>query len=70
MEAFRDAVHQAGCVPEFFNTDQGCQFTSETWTGMRQSAGVRVSMDGNGRWIYNLFIESLLHRVNHEGVYL
>ena len=70
MEAFEEAVHHAGCVPEIFNTDQGCQFTSEAWTGMLESAGVRVSMDGKGRWMDNVFIERLWRSVKHEGVYL
>lgn len=70
VEAFREAVHRAGRVPAIFNTDQGSQFTSEDWTGMLESAGVRVSMDGKGRWLDNVFIERLWRSVKHEGVYL
>jgi putative transposase len=70
MEAFREAVNRAGRVPAIFNTDQGSQFTSEAWTGMLESAGVRVSMDGKGRWLDNVFIERLWRSVKHEGVYL
>jgi len=70
MEAFGEAVARAGCVPEIFNTDQGSQFTSEDWTGMLEMAGVRVSRDGKGRWIDNVFIERLWRSVKHEGVYL
>jgi putative transposase len=70
MEAFREAVNRAGRVPAIFNTDQGSQFTSEAWTGMLESEGVRVSMDGKGRWLDNVFIERLWRSVKHEGVYL
>ena len=45
--------------PEIFNTDQGSQFTSETFTGRLLEAGVQVSMDGRGRWMHNHFIEQL-----------
>ena len=70
MEAFREAVNRAGRVPAIFNTDQGSQFTSEAWTGMLESEGVRVSMDGKGRWLDNVFTERLWRSVKHEGVYL
>src|SRR6185503_7518328 len=43
--------------PEIFNTDQGSQFTSGEFTGMLAAAGIRISMDGRGRWIDNVFIE-------------
>jgi putative transposase len=45
--------------PEVFNTDQGAQFTSEEWIEVLKAAGVRISMDGKGRWIDNVFIERL-----------
>jgi putative transposase len=70
VESFREAVKRAGHVPAIFNTDQGSQFTSEAWTGMLEPAGVRVSMDGKGRWLDNGFIERLWRSVKHEGVYL
>ncbi len=70
VEAFKEAVNRAGRVPSIFKTDQGSQFTSEAWTGMLESAGVRVSMDGKGRWLDNAFIESLWRSVKREGVYL
>lgn len=57
-------------TPEIFNTDQGAQFTSETFTGMLRQAGVVISMDGKGRWINNVFVEQLWRRVKYEDVYL
>ncbi len=51
LEAFRDAVRMAGRVPAIFNTDQGCQFTSRAWRECLESHGVRLSMDGKGRWV-------------------
>ena len=45
--------------PEIFNTDQGSQFTSPRFTSVLQAAGVRISMDGRGRWMDNVFIERL-----------
>lgn len=60
----------AGCVPEIFNTDQGCQFTSEEWTSKLKSWGVQISMDGRGRWMDNVFIERLWRSIKHEEIYL
>ena len=45
--------------PEIFNSDQGAQFTSEAFTQMLQEQGVRVSMDGKGRYLDNIFVERL-----------
>ncbi|GGI97399.1 hypothetical protein GCM10011320_00010 [Neoroseomonas lacus] len=56
--------------PEIFNTDQGSQFTSPRFTGVLQAAGVRISMDGRGRWMDNVFIERLWRSPKHECVYL
>ena len=56
--------------PEIFNTDQGAQFTSETFTGMLEGHGVRVSMDGRGRCYDNIFVERLWRTVKYEEVYL
>lgn len=59
-----------GCVPEIFNTDQGCQFTSAEWTGRLTELGVKISMDGRGRWMDNVFIERLWRSVKYEEIYL
>ena len=48
--------------PEIFNTDQGSQFTAQAFTGCLEAAGVRVSMDGRGRGLDNVFIERLCAR--------
>ena len=56
--------------PEIFNTDQGSQFTSRAFTGCLEAAGVRVSLDGRGRWMDNVFIERLWRSLKYEAVYL
>jgi putative transposase len=56
--------------PEIFNTDQGSQFTSAAFTGTLEAAGIRISMDGRGRWMDNVFIERLWRSLKHEEVYL
>ena len=56
--------------PGIFNTDQGSQFTSEEFTGRLLKAGVRISMDGRGRALDNVFIERLWRSVKYEDIYL
>jgi putative transposase len=56
--------------PEVFNTDQGVQFTAAAWTGRLESAGVKVSMDGKGRCLDNVFVERLWRTVKYEDIYL
>jgi putative transposase len=56
--------------PEIFNTDQGSQFTSPRFTGILTGAGIRVSMDGRGRWMDNVFIERLWRSLKYECVYI
>ena len=70
LRALEEAIANAGRVPEIFNTDQGCQFTSEEWTGRLNQLGVTISMDGRGRWMDNVFIERLWRSVKYEEVYL
>ena len=57
-------------APEIFNTDQGSQFTAEDFTQPLLAKGVRVSMDGKGRWIDNVFVERLWRSVKYEDIYL
>lgn len=57
-------------APEIFNTDQGSQFTSEVFTSLLTEKGVRISMDGKGRAIDNIFIERLWRSLKYEHVYL
>jgi putative transposase len=56
--------------PEVFNTDQGAQFTSDAFTQTLQERGIRVSMDGKGRYLDNIFVERLWRSVKYEEVYL
>jgi hypothetical protein len=56
--------------PDIFNTDQGSQFTGATFTGALIEAGVRISMDGRGRWMDNVFIERVWRSLKYEDVYL
>ncbi len=67
-EALEDALRQD--TPEVFNTDQGAQFTSEAFTGLLKEHGVRISMDGKGRCMDNIFVERLWRSVKYEEVYL
>ncbi len=56
--------------PDIFNTDQGCQFTSDAFTGVLISHDIAISMDGRGRALDNIFVERLWRSVKHEDVYL
>ena len=56
--------------PEIFNTDQGAQFTSESFTGRLEASGIAVSMDGRGRAMDNIFVERLWRTVKYEEVYV
>ncbi len=69
LDALQEALGRFG-RPEIFNTDQGSQFTSAAFTGALASAGVRISMDGRGRWMDNVFIERLWRSLKHEDIYL
>jgi putative transposase len=69
LDAVREAITQYGC-PEIFNTDQGCQFTSQEFTGLLQAHGIQISMDGTGCWRDNVFVERLWRTVKYEEVYV
>ncbi len=56
--------------PGIFNTDQGSQFTSDEFTQILASKGIRISMDGRGRALDNVFIERLWRSVKYEDIYL
>ncbi len=58
IEALNEAMARFG-RPAIFNTDQGSQFTSPRFTEVLAEAGIRISMDGRGRWLDNVFIERL-----------
>ena len=68
-EALAEALKNFG-APEIFNTDQGSQFTSEAFTGILSAHGIKISMDGKGRWMDNVFIERLWKSVKYEEIYL
>jgi putative transposase len=68
IEALQEALQRHG-PPNIFNTDQGAQFTSEAFTTVLRERQVRISMDGKGRCIDNIFIERLWRSVKHEHVY-
>ena len=69
VEALEEAIAKYG-RPEIFNTDQGSQFTSAEFTGVLKANGIRISMDGKGRWVDNVFVERLWRSVKYEHVYL
>ena len=69
VDALEDALRRFG-KPRIFNTDQGSQFTGAAFTGVLIGAGVRISMDGRGRWMDNVFIERLWRSLKYECVYL
>jgi putative transposase len=68
-QALEEALGRYG-VPEIMNTDQGSQFTSEGFTSLLHARGVKISMDGRGRWMDNVFVERLWRSVKYEEVYL
>ncbi len=68
IKALQDALKVA--TPGTFNTDQGSQFTSDAFTGILIKAGVKISMDGRGRALDNIFVERLWRSVKYERVYL
>jgi putative transposase len=57
-------------APAIFNSDQGCQFTADTFTAVLKDHGISISMDGRGRALDNIFVERLWRSVKHEDVYL
>ncbi|WP_156785543.1 IS3 family transposase [Sulfitobacter sp. EE-36] len=69
VDALNEAIHKFG-PPEIMNTDQGSQFTSFAWTDRLRRSGVRISMDGRGRFLDNIFVERLWRSLKYECVYL
>ena len=69
IEALKEALMKFG-PPAIFNTDQGSQFTDATFTGLLLGRGIKVSMDGKGRFMDNIFVERLWRSVKYEEVYL
>jgi len=56
--------------PEILNSDQGCQFTSDTWTKRLELDGIKISMDGKGRWADNIIIERFWRSIKYEVIFL
>ncbi len=69
IDALHEAIAKYG-TPDIFNTDQGSQFTSEDFTGALKASDIKISMDGKGRWMDNVFIERLWRSLKYEEVYL
>lgn len=69
IEALKEALFKYG-APEIFNTDQGCQFTSEAFTSILKTWNIKISMDGKGRFRDNIFIERLWRTLKYERIYL
>jgi putative transposase len=69
VEALQEAILKHG-PPEVFNTDQGSQFTAEEFTDVLRHHGVKISMDGKGRFVDNIFVERLWRSLKYEEVYI
>jgi putative transposase len=69
VEALNEALAKYG-KPEIMNTDQGSQFTGAAWITTLTEADVKISMDGRGRYLDNIFIERLWRSLKQEAVYL
>ena len=69
IAAVEEAIARYG-RPEIFNTDQGAQFTSAAFTGLLYQHGIAISMDGQGCWRDNIFVERLWRTIKYEEVYL
>ncbi|WP_406707721.1 IS3 family transposase [Tritonibacter mobilis] len=69
VEALKEAMAKHG-PPEIMNTDQGSQFTGSAWITTLTEVGVRISMDGRGRYLDNIFIERLWRSLKQEAIYL
>jgi len=69
VEALQEALERYG-RPEIFNTDQGSQFTAEDFTSVLLERDIKISMDGRGRCLDNVFVERLWRSLKYEEVYL
>jgi putative transposase len=69
IEALQEALDRFGC-PCIFNSDQGSQFTSNAFTESLKERGIRISMDGKGRYLDNIFIERLWRSIKYELIYI
>ncbi|TWU31309.1 IS3 family transposase [Novipirellula artificiosorum] len=70
IDALEEAFATTQRQPEIFNTDQGAQFTSQSFTSILKSKEIQISMDGKGRALDNVFIERLWRSLKYEAIYL
>lgn len=70
VRALKNAMAKTGRKPKIFNTDQGSQFTGKDWIGELQTNDIKISMDGKGRWMDNVFIERLWRSLKYERIRL
>ena len=69
IESLEEALHKHG-APEIFNTDQGSQFTGSNWIKVLEDNNIKISMDGKGRWMDNVFIERLWRSLKYECIFI
>lgn len=69
IEALKEALEVYG-NPEIFNSDQGCQFTSDDFTAVLLEKSIKISMDGRGRALDNVFVERLWRTVKYEDIFI
>ena len=69
VDALKEALQKFG-TPEIFNFDQGAQFTGLAFTKELKDLHVRISMDGKGRWVDNVFVERLWRSLKYEDIYI
>jgi putative transposase len=69
VDTLEEALYKYG-KPEIFNTDQGSQFTSESFTEVLKKHNIKISMDGKGAWRDNVFVERFWRSIKYEEIYL
>jgi len=70
VELLKDVLQSSKEYCDIFNTDQGCQFTSNSFTKILKNSDIKISMDGQGRALDNIFVERLWRSVKYECIYL
>ncbi len=70
LRTLNRAMEVTGAKPEIFNTDQGCQFTSDEWIGRLKELEITISMDGKVRWLVNVVVERFWQSIKYEDIYL
>ncbi|MBT4607784.1 MAG: transposase family protein, partial [Thiotrichales bacterium] len=69
VDSLEEAIRRYG-KPEIFNSDQGSQFTSKVFTDVLKRENIKISMDGRGRALDNIFVERLWRDVKYEDIYI